>query len=146
MAVFVARALAGGDANVPTGPETPSFPDVGTDHWAYQYVEYAVDRGVVEGFENGTYRPTLEVDRGQMAVYLARAMAGGESNVPPPMPPATFSDVGPGTAWEWCWPHVEYIAAKGVAGGYEDGTYRPATVCTRDQMAVYVTRGFRLPM
>ena len=146
MAVFVARAMASGDANVPTGPAVATFPDVPTDHWAYQYVEYAVDREVVEGFDNGTYRPTLEVDRGQMAVYMARALAGGESNVPPPMPPATFSDVGPGTAWEWCWPHVEYIAAKGVAGGYEDGTYRPATTCTRDQMAVYVTRGFRLPM
>jgi len=146
MAVFVARAMAGGDENVPTGPETASFPDVDTEHWAYKYIEYAVDREVVEGYPNGTYRPANPVDRGQMAVYMARALAGGEGNVPPAMPPATFPDVGPGTTWEWCWPHVEYIATHGIAGGYEDGTYRPQYTCTRDQMAVYVTRGFRLPM
>ena len=29
---------------------------------------------------------------------------------------------------------------------YPDGDYHPEYVCTRDQMAVYVARAFKLPM
>jgi Tol biopolymer transport system component len=52
MAVYVARALAGGDAQVPTGPEAASFTDVGTDHWAYRYIEYVAsdEANVVQGY------------------------------------------------------------------------------------------------
>ena len=77
MAVYIARALVGGDAGVPTGPATATFTDVPTDHWAFKYVEYAVEAGVVGGYGNGTYRPVLIVDRGQMAVFVARAMVRG---------------------------------------------------------------------
>jgi hypothetical protein len=143
MAVYIARALAGGDEHVPTGPAQPTFSDVPPDHWAYRYVEYAVDRGVVLGFEDGTYRPSLEVDRGQMAAFVARAIAGGDEQVPPGPAEPTFPDVPPSF---WAYKYVEYIAdpAQGVTQGYPDGTYRPDYQCTRDQMAVYVARAFDL--
>jgi hypothetical protein len=146
MAVFVSRALAGGDSHVPSGPLTASFTDVLTTHWAYKYVEYAKSAEVVAGYPDGTYRPTQPVDRGQMAVYIARAVAGGDGAVPPAPETPTFTDVTPATTWAWAQKYVEYTVARGVVGGYPDGTYRPAVVCTRDQMAVFVTRAFALPM
>jgi hypothetical protein len=148
MAVYMARALADGDAHVPTGPAEPTFSDVLTDHWAYKYVEYACDQNVVVGYPDGTYRPDNPVDRGQMAVYVARAMVApaGDEGIPDPPTEPTFSDVTGANEWSWCYPHVEYVASEGVVGGYADGTYRPAVTVTRDQMAVYVTRAFRLPM
>jgi len=143
MAVYMARALAGGDEQVPTGPAEPTFSDVPADHWAYRYIEYAVDRGVVVGYAGGTYRPSLAVNRGQMAVFVARAMAGGDAQVPPGPAEPTFPDV---PSDFWAYKYVEYIAdpAQGVTEGYPDGTYRPESLCTRDQMAVYVTRAFDL--
>jgi hypothetical protein len=33
-----------------------------------------------------------------------------------------------------------------VVGGYGDGTYRPAGLVNRAQMAVFIARGFGLPM
>jgi len=146
MAVYIARALAGGDANVPTGPASPTFPDVDTEHWAYDYVEYVHAQDVVQGYDDGTYRPTMTVDRGQMAVYIARALAGGDSGVPADPTTPTFADVTPDGDWAWCYLYVEYVVSEGVVGGYPDGTYRPEYEVTRDQMAVYVQRAFRLPM
>jgi len=143
MAVYISRALAGGDALVPPGPATATFPDVPNDQWAYKYVEYAVDNGVVGGYWDGTYRPELTVDRGQMAVFVARAMAGGDSFVPTGPATAFFPDVPTDF---WAFKYVEYIRGEGVTGGYPDGTYRPTEACTRDQMAVYVQRAFALPM
>ncbi len=143
MAVYVARALCGGDEFVPTGPAEATFPDVPTDHWAYKYVEYAVAANVVQGYDDGTYRPTVEVDRGQMAVYIARALLTptGDAAIPDPGGTPTFPDV---PADYWCYRHVEYLAGRGIVNGYDDGTYRPENVVTRDQMAVYVQRAFEL--
>jgi hypothetical protein len=149
MAVYISRALAGGDEHVPTGPATATFSDVPTDHWAYRWVEYAVDNDIVQGYDDATYRPALEVDRAQMAVFIARAIVTPTdrpdlpSYIPPETP--TFSDVA---SDHWAYKYIEYIAQDSVAvsQGYGDGTYRPAVIVTRDQMAVYVQRAFSLPM
>jgi hypothetical protein len=114
-----------------------------TDQWAFKYVEYAVDSGVVGGYDDGTYRPTQTVTRDQMAVFIARAMVDGDAYVPTGPATAFFPDV---LTDHWAFKYVEYIRGEGVAGGYPDGTYRPLVACTRDQMAVYVQRAFALPM
>ena len=145
MAVYLARAIAGGDGSVPAGPVTPTFSDVGTGHWAYKYIEYCADpaQDIVGGVD-GAYLPDLAVNRGAMAVFVGRGMAGGDSFFDTYTPPATptFADVTSTNAWDWCYKYVEYIKSQGVVGGYEDGLYHPEIECTRGQMAVYVSRAF----
>jgi len=76
-AAFLARALA---TPTDTGglvgyepPATPTFSDVPAGHWAYSYVEYLTAAGVVSGYEDARYVPDGLCNRGQIAVYLARA-------------------------------------------------------------------------
>jgi hypothetical protein len=143
MAVYISRALAGGD--IPDGPATPTFPDVPTDYWAYKNIEYAAANNVVQGYGDGSYQPTWAVTRGQMAVFVARAVATptGEAGLADYVPPEapTFSDVDPGF---WSYVHIEYLAENDIVSGYPDGSYRPFARVTRDQMAVYVARAFGL--
>jgi hypothetical protein len=141
MAVFISRALAGGEGGVPTGPPTATFFDVPTDHWAFKYVEYAADRDVVGGYSDDSYRPSTVVTRDAMAVFVARAVCGGESSVPAGPATASFSDV---PTDHWAFRHVECLRGEGVVSGYGDGTYRPLVVISRDQMAVYIQRAFGL--
>ncbi len=141
MAVFISRAVAGGEGNVPVGPGTASFADVPTTHWAFRHVEYAKAAGIVGGYPDGLYHPAEQVNRGQMAVFVSRAMAGGDAGVPPGPVTATFPDVPTDF---WAYKHVEYAKANAVVGGYPDGSYRPEVVVTRDQMAVFVARAFHL--
>lgn len=147
MAVYISRGLAEGDANVPTGPAEPWFPDVPVSHWAFKYIEYGHANGIVEGYPDGSYQPALQLDRAQMAVFMARAIARptGEAGLKGYLPPETpsFPDVPTG---QWAYKHIEYIKQAGVTQGYPDGSYRPGEVCTRDQMAVYVANAFGLPM
>jgi hypothetical protein len=145
MAVYVARALARGDPGVPPGPPEATFSDVPNSHWAYKYIEYAVDQGVVQGYPDGTYVPTRQVDRGQMAVFIARALVApaGDPGVPDPgcdTPP--FTDVA---CDHWARRYIQYIKSQGVSSGYGDGSYRPAQIVSRGEMAVYVQRAFDLP-
>jgi len=142
MAVYISRAVATGDEQVPAGPALATFEDVPTDHWAFDHIEYAVAQGIVGGYDDGSYQPDGYVDRAQMAVYIARALAGGEDQIPelecagPPFPdvPCDF----------WARRHVQFCLGAEVVQGYEDGYYHPDYVVTRDQMAVYVARAFGL--
>ena len=80
-----------------------------------------------------------------MAVFISRSIVTphGDEGLAGYTPPATptFTDVQTG---HWAYRYVEYTAQEGVASGYGDGTYRPSSVCTRDQMAVFVVRAFDL--
>jgi len=146
LAVYIARAMTGGDVNVPAGPVEPTFPDVTDEHWAYDYVEYAAGSCVVEGYPDGNYHADWHINRAQMAVFVARSIveptgeAGMDSYEPPADP--TFRDVPTNY---WCFKHIEYLAEHDVVNGYPDGNYNPSWEVTRDQMAVYIMRAFDLP-
>jgi hypothetical protein len=141
MAVFISRALAGVDANIPPPPEDPTFSDVPSTHWAYRYVEYVHSLGIVQGYGND-YRPNERVDRAQMAVFLSRALAGGDANVPDAgctTPP--FTDVA---CSHWARKYIQFAKQAGVVSGFPDGSYRPAQTVNRAQMAVFIVRAFDL--
>jgi PKD repeat protein len=149
MAVYIARALAGGEDAVPEPSVVePTFSDVDSAHWAYRYVEHCADRDIVQGYPDGGYHPDEGVNRGQMAVYTARAdvVPPGDASVPDDTDGASFDDVTEAGAWAWCFKHVEYCAGAGLVQGYADNTYRPAVIVTRDQMAVYIARMLDLPL
>jgi hypothetical protein len=145
MAVFIARGMVGGDDWVPTGSVPAKFQDVPTSHWAYDYIQYCGAAGIVQGYTDNEYRPDLTVDRAQMAVFIARAIAEptGEAGLAGYTPPnhSSFPDVPTNF---WAFKYVEYAKEKGVVVGYPDGLYHPEITITRDQMAVYVARAFGL--
>jgi len=146
MAVYIARAIAGGEANVPDpGCSTPPFTDVACDHWARKYIQLCVNESIVQGYEDGTYQPSVGVTRDQMAVYTARSIASprGEAGLAgyTPADPRNFPDVA---STFWAYKHIEYCVENSVVNGYGDGLYHPEIVVTRDQMAVYVARAFGL--
>ncbi len=141
MAVFISRALAGGDENVPDGPAEATFDDVPTDHWAYKYVEYCVANDIVQGFDPVTYGPAVAVSRDAMAVFIARAVAGDDDSVPDGPAEATFDDV---PTDHWAYKYVEYCVAEEIVHGYDPVTYGPTITVSRDQMAVFISRAFNL--
>ncbi len=139
MAVFMQRAL-----DLPLeDPEDPSrFSDVGPDFWAVQQIEALARSDIVQGFPDGTYGPAIVVTRDQMAVFVARGVAGGDDNVPSGPPVATFPDV---PTDYWAYRYIEYAVAQEIVRGYPSGLYEPILNVTRDQMAVFIYRGFIQP-
>ncbi len=151
MAVFIARAIAtpAGEEGVQAweAPDTPTFPDVADYFWCYKHVEMLCEKGIVEGYPDGFYRPATWVSRDQMAVYMARAVADpvGEEGLEGYTPPAEASFLD-ANAEHWAYKHIEYCAENSIVAGYADGFYRPSKLVTRDQMAVYIARAFQLPI
>lgn len=49
------------------------FPDVSSDHWAYSYVNTAVDKGIFSGFPDGKFHPNDSMTYAQFISTMARA-------------------------------------------------------------------------
>jgi hypothetical protein len=59
---------------VSPAPGTATFNDVPTDHPQFQFVEALVASGITAGCGGGNYCPDANLTRGQMAVFLAKAL------------------------------------------------------------------------
>jgi hypothetical protein len=80
MAVFIRKALS--LDITPFDPEAdpapvPTYTDVPIDYWAWPSVEACAAANIVKGYADGTYKPTVEITRDQLAVYCSRAFIEG---------------------------------------------------------------------
>jgi hypothetical protein len=133
MAIFIIRALYGDNFSYGS---TPYFPDVLDTHWAFKYIQRMYEEGIATGYGDGTYRPTNQVNRAQMAIFIIRALYGDDfsyGSTP------YFPDV-PDT--HWAFKYIQKMNEEGIATGYGDGTYRPLNVVNRAQMAIFIARAF----
>jgi glucose/arabinose dehydrogenase len=143
MAVFLLRGIHGATFD-PPAPTGSVFADVPANHPFAKWIEQLSGEAITGGCATSPpqYCPAASVTRGQMAVFLLRAMHGG-GFTPPPATGTMFSDVPashPFARW------VEQLAREGVTGGCGSGMYCPDALVTRAQMAVFLVRAFDLPM
>lgn len=113
-------------------PDTGNpFTDVHPDDWFYDHVMFVYGNGLMNGTSDTTFSPNAPITRAQVAVIFYR-MAGS----PAVTGDSPFSDVenGPGTAWYYN--AVLWAQQNGIVSGYGDGTFRPGTDITREQLAV----------
>ncbi len=59
---------------VSPAPQTATFGDVPTDNAQFQYIEALAASRIIAGCGNGNYCPDNPLTRGQMAVFLAKAL------------------------------------------------------------------------
>jgi hypothetical protein len=59
---------------VSPAPTTATFIDVSTSHPLFQYIEALAASGITTGYDDDTFRPSQPITRGQMAVFLSRAL------------------------------------------------------------------------
>lgn len=130
MAAFMYR-LAGGSG---PAPGTPTFSDVGTGHAFFTEIEWLVDREVVSGYEDGTFRPLTSVSRQAMAAFLYR-LADPAGYTPPAS--STFPDVTPTSPF---FAEIHWLVEETITTGYPDGTYRPNNSVSRQAMAAFLFR------
>lgn len=57
---------------LPAPAKAAAFPDVPTDHWAYEAVQYMQDKGFVEGYPDGEFKGNRTLTRYEFAIVIAR--------------------------------------------------------------------------
>lgn len=112
------------------------FTDVTKDYIFYNDITNLAARGVLNGYENGSFQPYQAVTRGQVAKIIATALDLNTVNVKDP----GFKDV---TKQHLFYGPIAALAEKGVISGYK-GQYRPNEKLTRGQLAKIITLAFQL--
>ncbi|HKD19159.1 MAG TPA: S-layer homology domain-containing protein, partial [Thermoanaerobaculia bacterium] len=121
-----------------------SFSDVPRSSAHYKSVETLLHNGVAGGCAPTQYCPVPIASRGRMAIFMARGIAGGDSDVPVSGSVngstyncvsggvSLFTDVAPSDPF--C-RHVHYLAAQNVMPGCSASEFCPSDAVDRDGMA-----------
>ncbi|WP_120460135.1 polysaccharide lyase family 8 super-sandwich domain-containing protein [Paenibacillus aceti] len=118
----------------PTEPETPKvdLSDI-ADHWAKDSIEKSVELGIVNGYEDGSFKPNGNVTRGEISTMLARALKLELNNTE-----FVFEDQDKTPVWAL--PSINALAKAGYISGYEDGSFRANNEVTRTELVVMIVR------
>ncbi len=118
------------------------FPDVDEDSWYGYEVNNLAMYGCINGYPDGTFRPTNNVTRAEFAQMLALLFDGGEGYAlqietgrDPDFEP--FSDVEEG---DWYYEAVMMLSYCDLINGYPDGTFKPNDNISREEMAYMLYR------
>lgn len=128
-AVFIAAAMMiGAGAAVPATAETTY-----TDYVVENEAIFADNFGLMQGYEDGTFRPNNPITRAEFTASLVRA-----SEVAYPDTKSAsinFSDLDKS---DWAYDTVAKAVSLGFVSGYEDGTFHPYDNVTYEQAVTMI--------
>lgn len=110
-----------------------NFKDI-QKHWAQKQIEELVEMGIIQGYEDGTFRPEKEVTRAQfvsMAVRLLGIKADGSAE--------SFRDV---PATHWAYSAIEAALEQKIIDPQQN--FYPGKAITREEMAVIIAKALEL--
>ncbi|TXK85120.1 S-layer homology domain-containing protein [Paenibacillus sp. N3.4] len=110
--------------------QTNKFNDI-SGHWAEKQIKDWVTRGLVKGYEDGTFKPDAFIARAELITSTNHAFGFKDTSQ------ISFSDV---QANDWYYDEITKAQKVGYVTGYEDGTFKPNNNITRQEMAVVVSK------
>lgn len=113
-----------------------AFKDVLSTHWAKGYIELAYELGIINGYEDGTFRPERPIRRDELTAILVRALKATNSmGVTPELVFKDKNDIP-----LWAKEAVTKAISLNLTGGYPDGTFRPSELTSRSQASTFIVR------
>ncbi|HHY74218.1 MAG TPA: hypothetical protein GX497_13545 [Bacillus bacterium] len=128
---------AGSAENGNNSSQTVSFKDISNNHWAYKSIAFLSDRGIINGYEDGTFRPSAEITRAMAAAMIAREFKLTEASDLPFL----FNDVKKS---HYAYNAIKAVSEAGIINGQQVGKFAPDAKLTRAEMAVILTRAYKL--
>lgn len=111
------------------------FPDTSAEAWYNEAVTYAVGRGFINGYGNGTFGPSDSIQRQDFLVMLARLEGVDLSQYE--QVSGVFTDVQAGTYYAAA---VHWGYEKGIVTGYQNGSFGVGDVIIREQLVTFLWR------
>lgn len=108
------------------------YSDIGGKEWFHDDVDYVIEKGLMQGYGNGTFRPWEPLTRAELVQILYNWAGKPQVEITD-----RFSDVKTGI---WYSEAVSWAYEKGIVNGMGDGTFGPNLPITREQLATMLYR------
>ena len=105
--------------------------DIYAGDWYADTVGYAVQKGIVSGYPDGTFKPNQPITRAEFASIASRFAALTEEK------DLSFSDLD---ASHWGYKAIRLAASNGWISGYPDNTFRPEKAISRAEVTSITNR------
>ncbi len=107
------------------------YDDVELDRWSVRPIAYMKELGIMNGYEDGTFKPLRPITRAEFAQVIMKYIDTPKKNE------TMFKDL---TSDYWAADAISYASSEGWVKGYEDGTFRPTNNITRVETVTIVNR------
>ena len=113
-----------------------TFTDLDPAAWYHDGIEFVLEKGVMQGYGDGTFGPEDSITRAMMAQILWNLEGNPEVGFP-----LDYTDV---TDANWFAPAVRWATGAGILQGYGNGKFGPKDTLTREQLITIVYRYAKL--
>lgn len=120
-------------AGSPTMLHVAAIPDADPDAWYYDAMLWASCTGIMQGYEDGTYRPNRAITRQEMATILLRM---ADVNLGADLVDAALAELADGdSVASWARAGVVFCYLGGIMNGMDATHFAPTGMLTRAQLA-----------
>ena len=109
-----------------------SFADVTKDMWMYEYVSELSTKGIVSGYEDGSFRPEKTITREEFVKLICEA-----AEIDSEAAQSGFADV---EASRWSYKYISAAVSAGIVNGISENSFAPSQNITRQDAAVMISR------
>ena len=116
------------------------FTDVPEINPNYISIKFLTDKGIVKGYDDGTYKPSQVVNRVEALKVILKTH---KLDIPETVETSDFPDVNPS---EWFAPYVMKAKELKIVNGNPDGTFTPARNVVRAEFIkmLLMSNGFQI--
>ena len=119
----------------------PSYNDVAGNDWSYLYVEIAKEKGWFPADEKGNFNPKTPIKRGEIPMVMIKVW--NELEIPVDQLAKHYvKDVPLDHEYFHA---IQAFYNEKIVTGYEDGTYRPEDVTTRNEIVSMINKIINRP-
>ena len=104
---------------------TPKFSDLNESNWAYEGIIKLVDKGIIVGYPDGTFKPEGNITRAELVKIVNMVFEYTQKQEA-----TNFTDV---KTEDWFYENVLIAQNQGYIVGYPDGTFKPEGLITREE-------------
>lgn len=133
-AAIFARLIAEAKGETVSGKS--SFADVSSKEWYSSYIGYLEKYNVINGYNDGTFKPDASVTRAEF-VSMAVRYYGLFNEVKTVANTTKYTDVD---SSYWAVKDISYAKSIGWLNGYADGTFKGDNNITRAEVVTVVNR------
>ena len=120
-------------AGSPTVLHIAAIPDADPDAWYYDAMLWASCTGIMQGYEDGTYRPNRAITRQEMATILLRM---ADVKLGADLVDAALAEIADGgSVASWARAGVAFCYLGGIMNGVGGAHFDPTGMLTRAQLA-----------
>lgn len=114
------------------------FTDIPDNEWYTGYVGWAVNKGIVKGYPDNTFRPEIPMLREEIAVAVDRFIKAYDFNMTTEGGMLTFNDQS--TVSEWAVDSVAVLRNSGIVQGDTSRNFYPRKSITRAEAATIIMK------